>query len=259
MIRKVLAMIMVFVCILNITIVSTNASEDYIPSESFNSQVMVLGNFKYYNKTHNLNELNCLMDECLEQMENAQLMAEAARGLGYEEEHPIIVLAQAEWNIANSSYSMYKREYDDWMSKLKQYPEATKIWLYLKNLKYSDITCAAILGNIMAEVGGNTLKIQPHLYGRNHYGICQWHLIFYKDVVGTNLMTQCDFLRDTIRYEFDTFGFKYKAGFNYESFIALTDIEEATLAFAISYERCDLVHYRIRQSNALSAYNYYTG
>ena len=259
MIRKVLAMIMSIITIMNIIIISTNASEDYIPSETFNSQVLVLGNFKYYTKTYNLNKLNTLMTECQIQMENAHLMAEAARALGYDENHPIITLAQTEWNIANSSYTMYQKEYNNWMTKIDEYPEATHIWLYLKNLGYSDMTCAAILGNIMAEVGGNTLKIQPYLYGKMYYGICQWHIVFYRNVVGTDLMTQCNFLRDTIRYEFDTFGFKYKTNFNYEAFVALTDVQQAALAFAMCYERCDPVYYLVRQSNALSAYKYYVG
>ena len=40
-----------------------------------------------------------------------------------------------------------------------KYPEAYKIWHYLKKLGYNDYVCAGIMGNIMAECGGQTLNI----------------------------------------------------------------------------------------------------
>ena len=40
-----------------------------------------------------------------------------------------------------------------------EYPEAYKIWHYLKKLGYNDYVCAGIMGNIMAECGGQTLNI----------------------------------------------------------------------------------------------------
>lgn len=140
-----------------------------------------------------------------------------------------------------------------------EYPIAIEIWNYLKGLGYNDYVCAGILGNMMAEVGGNTLYIQYWLYDSSHiyYGMCQWNVNYYSEVEGTDLYSQLDFLMKTIKYEIDTFGFKYQKGFKYEDFINLTNYEEAALAFAKSYERCAAKHYRVRQTNAKVAYDYF--
>ena len=91
----------------------------------------------------------------------------------------------------------------------------------------------------------------------NYYGICQWSK-GYSEVHGTDLYYQCEFLKKTIQYEFDTYGSKYQSGFNYESFINLTNEREAALAFAKCYERCNSNYYAIREDNATIAYNYFT-
>lgn len=74
---------------------------------------------------------------------------------------------------------------------------------------------------------------------------------------GASLEEQCDYLRDTIEYEFDTFGYVYKRNFDYNSFLDLTDIKSAALAFAKCYERCGSGSYYTRQQNAIAAYNYF--
>jgi hypothetical protein len=64
-------------------------------------------------------------------------------------------------------------------------------------------------------------------------------------------------LKNTIQYEINTYGDKYSEGFDYSSFLSLTDEKEAALAFAKAYERCDKSTYLIRQKNATAAYNYF--
>ena len=121
---------------------------------------------------------------------------------------------------------------------------------------------AGILGNIMAEVGGNTLDIQYWLYsyGDNYYyGICQWSKDTYPSVRGTDLISQCAFLNKTIEYELNTFGYAYKENYKYIDFLALTSASEAALMFAQSYERCAKSTYLIRQKNAVKAYDYFMG
>ena len=131
------------------------------------------------------------------------------------------------------------------------------IWFYLKDLGYNDYICAGIMGNIMAEVGGNTLNIKPYLVGGIHYGICQWNKNYCPNVWGTNLETQLNYLRDTIKSEFNTFGFVYKKNFNYQSFIQIENASDAALAFAMVYERCYHEYYNIRMTNALIAYEFF--
>ena len=145
------------------------------------------------------------------------------------------------------------------VAKDTEYPEAQTIWNFLKSLGYNDYVSAGIIGNMMAEVGGNTLYIQYWLYDSSYtfYGICQWHKGYYPEIMGCDLTTQLNFLRGNIKYEFDTFGYKYKNGFTYEDFLKIEDYEEAALAFAKCYERCAAKHYRVRQINAKAAYEYF--
>ena len=149
-----------------------------------------------------------------------------------------------------------KAEEAKWAAKANQYPSATYIWRFLKSQGFNDYVCAGIMGNIMTEVGGQTLNINWSASGNGYYGICQWNKA-YSNIWGAGLEAQCNYLLNTLQYEFDTFGFKYYKGFNYNAFINMTNSREAALAFAKSYERCSSAHYGVRQDNAVKAYNYF--
>ncbi len=141
--------------------------------------------------------------------------------------------------------------------RISEYPIAESIWKYLKELGYNDYICAGIIGNIMVEAGGHTLVIIPEAETKSYYGICQWSKRYYPDVIGVSLDAQCDYLRDTIQNEFDTFGFLYKKNFNYEAFLLLENEQEAALAFAECYERCNGDTYSLRQECATITYEYF--
>lgn len=218
-----------------------------------------------YNETisYTFDDIDTLIELIAEQisnMEAAHQMADAARQLGYSEDHAVIVLAKQEYKEANALRKTYQAIYDEllehWHQKEEEYPTAAYIWNYFKELDYSNQVCAGILGNIMAETGGNTLEIQATISGNGYYGMCQWD-DNYSNVQGASLEEQCDYLRDTIEYEFNTFGYVYKRSFDYDSFLELTDIKDAALAFAKCYERCSSGSYYTRQQNAIAAYNYF--
>lgn len=139
-------------------------------------------------------------------------------------------------------------------AQYEAYPTATTIWYRLKDAGYSDEVCAGILGNFMAEVGGQTLALNPYAGGRNYYGIAQW---ITPAVRGKDLNRQIDFLLNTMPYEFNTFGSNYYKGFNYEAFCNMTDSQQAAIAFAKCYERCSSASHNQRQKNAIVAYNYF--
>lgn len=168
-----------------------------------------------------MDELLSLMKPYTDKMNSARQMEEAALKLGYSENHYVIQLARQEYQEAQEACAPYQEIYDSlearWSEKEAEYPEATQIWTYLKNLGYNDYVCAGILGNIMAEAGGNTLNIQPLVQG-GFYGICQWNQA-YSEVWGASLEEQLDFLRDTIKYELDTFGYAYGKDFDYGAFL----------------------------------------
>lgn len=153
-------------------------------------------------------------------------------------------------------------EIDPWAEKEAEYPVATYIWRYMKGLGWNDAVCAGVMGNIMAEVGGQTLNIKPYLYGGggSYYGICQWYLPYTtRHIAGAGLEAQCDYLRDTVKKEMNNFGYKYSSSMNYSNFLNLSSPSEAAVAFAKCYERCASFSYGVRQSNAQKAYNYFVG
>lgn len=240
-------------------------------------------------------ELVTMIDEAKATKDHAHTMAESARALGWENNDKLIKELQEMWHEADEDQVKYQGYLDEiltneaeaarkaeeerlaaeaaqkaaeeearraeeakWATKAAEYPAATQIWRYMKAQGWNDYVCAGIMGNLMAEVGGQTLDIRYTLSSSGYYGMCQWSR-GYSQVWGAGLETQCDFLRDTIKYEFDTYGFKYQKGFDFNSFLNMTDAQQAALAFAKSYERCSSESYGVRQKNALKAYNYFVG
>lgn len=193
-------------------------------------------------------------------MEAAHAMAEAGRALGYAETHIVITTAKNEYQEADKIRAQYQTIYDNleshWQMKEKEYPEASYVWKTLMDEGYNDEVIAGILGNMMAECGGHTLALQPTVSTPSYYGICQWSH-GYPDVWGASLEEQVQFLLSTIEYELNEFGYLYKKGANYESFLLLTDIQQVALMFAKSYERCGASTHKLRQRLAVEAYNYF--
>ena len=139
----------------------------------------------------------------------------------------------------------------------KEYVQATYVWNYLKNtLMLNDYVAAGIMGNIMTEVGGQTLDISKYSCresnGGAYYGMCQWagprKERLLKDFGGT-LEAQCKFLGVEL-FEIIPEG---------NSFYDLQDEQEAALYFAKYYERCATWSYAKRQSSATKALQYFTG
>ena len=242
-------------------------SEAYIPSESstvYNFLTEETADMepmsREINNTVNRKELKSLIQEYQEIVNSAHDLAEATRALGYDENHPIIEFAKKEYETANEYLEIYQNRLNEinsqWNDKLSTYPVATEIWLYMKDQGWNDAVCAGILGNMMAECGGHTLSLQPTVSNKYYYGICQWSK-GYPNVWYSNLDSQCEFLINTIEYEFNTFGSSYKRGFNFNSFLNLNDEKEVAKAFAKCYERCGSSSLNQRQKNATIAYNYY--
>lgn len=140
----------------------------------------------------------------------------------------------------------------------KEYRQSTYVWNHLKSLGLNDYVCAGILGNIMAEVGGQTLDISKYSAvevdgdSRSYFGICQWaggrkdRLL--KDF-GNTLDAQCRFLGVEL----------FEVIPKDNSFYSMQDEKEAALYFAKHYERCGSGSYNVRQRNATKALEYFTG
>lgn len=127
-----------------------------------------------------------------------------------------------------------------------------QIWNFLVNdMGYTEQVAAAILGNAMQEAGGNTLNIDPSIKNsQGYYGVFQWSP--KTDVVGKDLAGQLEYFKTTWLKEFDTYAKNYKAGFSYEEFKKMTDIDQATIAFATIMERYEGYANGVWQSYAVT-------
>lgn len=250
------------------TVNATTTSEADIPSEQnfvfldLTPQKWVLVN------SNDINVLNVFLKEAEDTKVEAHNMAEAARGLGYPGDHPIIKLAQQEYLAANEVTKYYKHqiktleeELIDAAFELKrsEYPAAAFIWEYLHEQGLNDHVTSGIIGNLMTEVGGQTLDIQYTLQNKTYYGMIQWNKKYFPGVIGKDLQGQCEFLMSNIEETFHTYGKNYKSGFDYEDFCNLTNEKDAALAFAKIYERCGSGSYEQRKKNATVAYEYFMG
>ena len=214
-----------------------------------------------------LTDFQRLIDEHKTKQRISNEIISNALKLGWDKDSETILQARKQWLQSETAIKIYSQakevkaaqiEEAKWNTRKLEYPVATEIWLYMKNLGWTDEVCAGIMGNLMAEVGGHTLDIQHKLKGNGYYGMCQWNTAYKNKVWGKDLNGQLDFLRDTIKYEIDTFGYAYKSNFNFNSFLNLENEKDVALAFAKCYERCGSDSYNSRQVNATKALEYFT-
>lgn len=268
--KKFLSVLMVITFLMIITtstpvIAETTTSEANIPSETI--QLIPVGYIVI--ESDDLDIITMGIEETKSIKIQAHAMAEAARGLGYPEDHPVIKVAQAEFKAANAAYKYYVAKAEElkqmtaadrtlvWES---EYPAAAYVWQYLDKKSFNDYIKAGIMGNLMAECGGQTLALNWQAWSSDgYYGIIQWSKKYYPSIIGKDLEGQCDFLMSNIESVFNTYGKNYKSNFNYEQFLSLDDEKEAALAFAKCYERCSSASYEKRKSNATKALKYFLG
>jgi len=110
---------------------------------------------------------------------------------------------------------------------------AGEVYEYLKLRGYSDTAVAGILGNMMAECGGQTLELQWGLYGGGgaYYGLCMWSLRYGPTVNGASVRGQLDYLTNDIEAMMRQFGGSH------ETFCAIEDAGQAARYFCYYYER----------------------
>lgn len=148
-----------------------------------------------------------------------------------------------------------------WQKCAEEYPVATEIWLQMKSYGWTDAACAGIMGNIMRETGGDTLKyITSNIYNKSksHYGLCQWAKRYYPDIQPTDTWTpstaeQVEFLRYTI---INQRALHHVYGFDEEYLKTATDYREVAKKFCDGYERPAENSTR-RENNAEKAWRYF--
>jgi hypothetical protein len=204
--------------------------------------------------TNEINELQQQKSIYIKQLEekNAKIQ-ELERNKKEESQEPKTNATAGSGNNKTSSSSNSSSSISVDINVDKKYPEAQKVWNCLKSMGLNDYVCAGILGNIMAEVGGQTLDFSrwPQYSKGSHYGICQWGGSRRSRLLnnfGKSLDAQLAFLSVEI-YEEIPKG---------SSFYNMQDEKQAALYFAKHFERCSSKSYNVRQKNATKALEYFT-
>ena len=161
----------------------------------------------------------------------------------YEADYQKIILAEAEKS--------------KWEKRMEEFPIATTVWLYLtKEMNYNPYVAAGIVGNMMAECGGQTLHLKWWSYNSTgHYGLCQWSPGYAMQ--DTTLEQQLEFISISFPKDMSRWSWLYEEGFTYEDFLNMTDAYEAAAAFCVIYERPGTLNIERRGENALIALEYF--
>lgn len=170
-------------------------------------------------------------------------IATMAREAGFPEDSPIIQECIRVW---------WEEEAAHIDEPDSEYPVAQYVWDYLHDYGYSDAVTAGIIGNMMSECGGQTLALQPYVYGggRSYYGLCQWSRLYYPQAMDLDVDGQMQVLIDTID---ETMRVR---GGSYAYFLTITNAYDAAYYFEKYYEGAGWA--TIRGTNALTAFEYFT-
>jgi len=195
--------------------------------------------------------------------EVAHQMAECARELGYQEDHIIIREASSRW-WAEQRVIDALHEQDTEVARIsepgvtfteaqkEEYPVACGVWRYLReDMGLNPYVAAGIIGNMMAECGGQTLNLQPYLCVNNFLGLCMWYSPYTNGrlTYGADVTEQLEYLKDTLETNITLFGG------DYDYFISLENATDAAWYFSEYYERGGW--HSVRARNAETALEYF--
>lgn len=256
----------------------TTISEAYIPSETSpeeetipEEEVIILEVVEVERvEPATLEEANRLLDDAIFRRDTAKLVYEGLLSLGYEGEHPAVVMAATSLENAELDRTFYeewqaiRQEEENWRTRAKEYPVATQVWLYMKNeLGFSDIVCAGIMGNMMAECGGCwTSDLDWDVSSSSGYGMIQWlggrrNQLFSIYGNTPSVENQLDFMFDEL---YGTDGVtKQVTDSQLDKIMNASNPEDCAYAFACYYERCGEGHRWVRRDYARRAYEYFVG
>ena len=145
-----------------------------------------------------------------------------------------------------------------------EYPEAQLIWNTMISWGWTPETCAGIIGNMMAEIGGGTLNLSNwNSNGGCGYGLIQWtggRRSTLKGRYGSypTIEQQLIFMRDEL---FGTNNTRQQVSSSVLNKIMNTNGNETpesiAFCFASNYERCASQYRTRRQGYARIAYEYF--
>jgi hypothetical protein len=260
-------------------------SEDYIPSETTTfpvdtepteatepEEVVIILDTVVFKRVEptTYDEASSLLKEAIARQELTETIYQGFLTLGYADDHPAVVMAKTDIENAKIEIEYYQEQFAIWEEKHKwevrasEYSIATKVWLYMKNeLGYSDIVCAGIMGNMMAECGGCwTSDLDWDVHSSSGFGMIQWlggrkKQLF--SIYGENpsIEDQLNFMHDEL---YGTDGVTWQVSqAQLDKIMNASSPEECAFAFAIYFERCGEGHRAPRRGYAKRAYEYFVG
>ena len=167
--------------------------------------------------------------------------------------------------VQSKEIEQYKKEVEDeeakWQRRYEEYPIATEAWIAMKAQGWSDVVCAGIMGNLMAETGGSgTLHLDWDSNGDNGYGLVQWTSGRRNDIKNKygkypSVKEQIQFIHDEL---YGTNGVRRQVtNSQFKSIMNADTPEECAYAFACYYERCATFSRSMRKGFARKAYDYF--
>ena len=215
-------------------------------------------------------EANSFLDEATKCQETAQMVLDGLTELGYEPDHPAIVMAYTELENRTADVAYYQEKQAEWEEihkwevRASEYPIATQVWLYMKEeFGWSDTVCAGIMGNMMAECGGCwTCDLDWDVSSSSGYGMIQWlggrkQQLFNIYGSSPSIEDQLNFMKDEL---YGTNGVtKQVTDSQLDKIMNADSPEDSAYAFACYFERCGEGHRWVRRDYARRAYEYFVG
>lgn len=215
-------------------------------------------------------EANASLEKAIARQELTNTVYQGLITLGYADDHPAVVMAKTNIENADADVAYYQEQFEIWEEKHKwevrasEYPVATQVWLYMKNeLGYSDIVCAGIMGNMMAECGGCwTSDLDWDVHSSSGFGMIQWlggrkQQLFSIYGNDPSIEDQLNFMHDEL---YGTDGVTWQVSQSQLDKIMNAETpEECAYAFACYFERCGEGHRAPRRGYARRAYEYFVG
>jgi hypothetical protein len=188
--------------------------------------------------------------------------------LGYEPDHPAIVMAYTELENRTADVDYYQEkqveweEIHKWEVRASEYPVATQVWLYMKEeFGWNDTVCAGIMGNMMAECGGCwTSDLDWDVNSSSGYGMIQWldgrkQQLFNIYGSSPSIEDQLNFMKDEL---YGTNGVtKQVTDSQLDQIMNADSPEDCAYAFACYFERCGEGNRWVRRDYARRAYDYF--
>lgn len=142
---------------------------------------------------------------------------------------------------------------------------ARNLWNYLRELGYSEVVAAGIIGNFVAEVGDPSTKdsnfdLDWRSNTGSEIGLCQWMGARKDAIIGRygnkpSCEEQIEFMHNELT---GTNGVvRQVTEAQYQLITNALTPEDAAYYFALYFERCGSGSYRVRQFKAKQAYEYF--